>query len=50
MDVFELFWPVGKCVNLTLVLAAVIPVVSSMTDSRLLGALLHSLHPIFTLH
>lgn len=47
MDVFELFRPVGKCVNPTLVPAAVIPVVSSVTDGRLLSSA--SLHPIFTL-
>lgn len=46
MDVLELFWPVGKCGNPTLVLAAVIPVVSSMTDGRLHSSA--SLHPIFT--
>lgn len=47
MDVFELLCPVGKRVNPTLVLAAVIPVGSSMTDGRLLSSA--SLHPIFTL-
>lgn len=46
MDVWELFWPVGKCGNPTLVLAAAIPVVSSVTDGRLHRSA--SLHPIFT--